>query len=286
MIREFDYYAPDTIEDALRLLELKEGQVSLLAGGTDLIVNMKKNLFHPDHIIDIKGIEEFSRLEYDEKGLFIGATVTVNQLIHDNTVQEKYPLLVEAARTLGSYQIRNRATVVGNICNASPGADMAPVLLVQGTRVLIQGTNEKREVLLEDFFTGVKKTLLKENEIVVGLVVSPGRMDDRGKYMKKSRIKGPDLSTVGVAGLVSKSNNIARFAYGAVAPTPVLLDFSELVYNTDFDSDTLLNKMYSNIEANINPISDVRSTEKYRLRMAKVYTKRIFSLIWEEGDLL
>ncbi|MEC9487875.1 MAG: xanthine dehydrogenase family protein subunit M [Halanaerobium sp.] len=283
-IKPLDYYQAGSIEEAIDLLSSKEGKTSLVAGGTDLMVDMKKGFYQPDNVIDIKGIAELAKIELTDKGLFLGATVTCNQVIESEVVQENYPLLVAAARRIASHQIRNRATLVGNLCTASPGADSAPSLLVLGTTVLVQGPEGKREIRLEEFFTGVKKNALEQGEIVTGLLVDRHAADGRGQYMKKARIKGPDLSAAGVAGFLSKEEGILRFAFGALAPTPKLLDASSLFF-AEGDFAAKKESLLQLVDETINPITDVRSTREYRMRVAKIYTERILNQLWKEGEM-
>ncbi len=283
MIRDLAYHKPDTIKETIELLGSCEGKTSLLAGGTDLVVNMRKDAYHPDNVIDVKGIEELKRLEYSEdEGLYLGGLVTCNQLIFSEMINEKYPVLVEACKKHSSHQIRNRATVVGNICGASPGADLAPALLVLGTEVDVVGPNGERLIPLVDFFTGVKRNALEEGEIVRGLKVASPIKGYKANYSKKARIKGPDLSAVGVAGLASREEGVVRFAFGAVAPTPVYLDVSDLFAEKDYKA--AKEELMEKVDASISPITDVRSTEKYRRRIAGVYTRRLLEELWGEGD--
>lgn len=283
MIKSLDYYKAGTIEEALQLLNTMQGKTNILAGGTDLMVDMRKGIHNPDNLIDIKGITELARIELRENGLFIGATVTCNQLIGNQQVQEYYPLLVEAAKKVASHQIRNRATLVGNLCTASPGADTAPSLLVLGTAVLVTGPNGERTIPLPQFFTGVKQNALEKGEMVTGLIVARHPAGARGKYMKKARIKGPDLSAAGVAGFISPEEKLIRFAYGALAPTPRLVDASELFFNQQGNLEEKLEQLLQMVEESISPITDVRSTREYRIRVAKVYTKRILHELWKGG---
>jgi len=126
MINSLNYYKFSSIEEVLQLLENFKGKTSIMAGGTDLIANMKKGVIFPKNIVDIKHIKELARLEFTEEGLYIGAGVSCNRFIDNKIVNKNYPLLVEEIKNLGSHQIRNRATIVGNLCNASPAADTAP----------------------------------------------------------------------------------------------------------------------------------------------------------------
>ncbi len=283
MKNEFNYYNPTNMSELFEIIEDKKN-TALLAGGTDLIVDMKHEAHKPDNIIDIKNIDELNKVEETDEGLYIGAAVTCNQFLNESDIVDKYKVLADGVKVLGSHQIRNRATIVGNVCGSSPGADTPPPLLTLNSTILIKSSNNEREVNLVDFFTGVKRNILGDNEIAVAIKVPEPALDGIGKYERKTRVKGPDLSACGVAGFISKEEKIVRFGYGAVAPIPKLIDASELFFEKNIDKDKALEELLNRVENTINPITDVRSTEKHRRSIAKVYTKRIFSELWEEGE--
>src|SRR5690606_18905015 len=150
----FKYYKPQTLQEANQFLTQNDAAY-VLAGGTDLMILLRRNFIDAKHIVDIKAIPEMDQLSYsDEGGAEIGARVVVNRLIGTDWVKEKYPALHQACETLASHQLRNRATLVGNICNASPGADLPPSLLVYDATVKIAGVDGERDVKLSEFFTG------------------------------------------------------------------------------------------------------------------------------------
>ncbi|MFO7815091.1 MAG: xanthine dehydrogenase family protein subunit M [Halanaerobiales bacterium] len=283
MINEFEYFKPESLEEIFDIMENNEGKLALLAGGTDLFVNMKHRVKKPDYIIDVKGIQKFSKIEETDEGLFIGGTVTCNQIIESELVNQDYKVLADAALEVAAHQVRNRATVVGNLCTTSPGADMFPGLLVLNTKVLIESKNGSREVALDQFATGVKSNVLKDDEVVKGVQVKKHAKDGRGAYLKKRRTKGPDLSAIGVAGYLSEEEEYLGFGLGAVAPTPVFVEVSNIFFG-EGTYDEKLAKIQEKIVDNINPIDDVRSTKKYRIKLAQVYTKRILSRLWKAGD--
>ena len=175
MNHAFHYLAPTSFEEALRLLADYGERGKLMAGGTDLLVNIRADLEHPTHVIDIKKIPGIADLTHDANdGLSIGAAVTVNAIIHDPAVNEHYPLLAACAHQLASHQVRNRATVVGNVVNASPCADMAPPLLCLEASIEIRSLEGARAVPCHTFFTGPKKTILKPGEMVSRITVPAG----------------------------------------------------------------------------------------------------------------
>lgn len=273
MLSKFDYVKPQLLTEALSYLEQNDG-TRILAGGTDLMILLRHNAETPKHILDIKAIPEMNSLEYKiNVGLFIGSCVTVNQVAESKIVLDKYPALVQAANSLGSYQLRNRATLVGNICNASPGADLAGPLLVYDAEVHIANAQGTRIVDINSFFTGVKKTVLKENELVIGVFLPDASEGDNSIFLKQARIKGHDLAIVGVAARITVDKKI-RLAITAVAPTPIsIVRLEETLSGKPLTSElaVMAGEEVRNI---IKPISDVRSSAQYRLHVAGILVKR------------
>jgi len=273
VLSKFDYIKPQLLTEALNYLEQNEG-TRILAGGTDLMIMLRHNAESPKHILDIKAIPDTNRLEYEAKvGLFIGASVTVNQVAESKLILEKYPALTQAANYLASYQLRNRATLVGNICNASPGADLAGPLMVYDAVVHIASTEGTRMVNINSFFTGVKKTVLKWNELVIGVSIPDVSKEDTSIFLKQARIKGHDLAIVGVTARMTDEKKI-RLAITSVAPTPIrIVELEESLSLQPLTNElaTMAAKEVRNI---INPISDVRSSAEYRLHICEVLVKR------------
>lgn len=250
----------------------------VIAGGTDLLVMMRNGSVKPDCIVDIKGIEATHALRFDEKGLYIGASCTCNEVMNFGPVKEYYPGLYDALKGLATYQVRNRATVVGNLCNASPAADTAPILLAMGAYLDIQGPAVWQKPLLE-FFTGVKKNSLSQGEFVLGLTVPKPEPCERSRYYKKGRIKGADLSIVGVAGVFGRSGKL-RIGLGSVYKTPVLVAADDLLGEGNFQD-----KLIERVLKNIDPITDTRSSREYRIEMAKYYTLRVTEELMREASV-
>ena len=273
MLSKFDYVKPQLLTEALNYMEQNAG-TRILAGGTDLMIILRRNSETPEHIIDIKGIPETNRLEYKEnEGLFIGASVTVNQVAESELIALKYPALVEAANSLASYQLRNRATVVGNICNASPGADLAGPLMVYDAKVHVASIEGTRIVDINSFFTGVKKTVLKANELVIGVSLPDVSGGDTSIFLKQTRIKGHDLGIVGVTARMTADKKV-KLAMSAVAATPIrIIKLEEMLNSQPLTSELAVTagKEVLNI---IKPISDVRSSAEYRFHVAGVLVKR------------
>ncbi len=282
MLSKFDYFKPQTLDEALAYLESNPG-TRIFAGGTDLMIVLRRNMEMVDHILDIKGIPELRRINYEAgKGLFIGATVTVNEVCFSDIIREKYPALGQAADTVASYQLRNRATLVGNICNASPGADLSSPLLVYNAKVHISGPNGERVVDIDKFFTGVKRTVLQRNEIVTGVSLPDVEPGDRSVYNKQARIKGHDLGIAGVAVRIT-SNNEVYIAMSAVAPTPIRLTKLEEALTTKDLTPETADWLSKEVRNHINPISDVRSSAEYRLHISGILAKKGLLQLIEKG---
>jgi xanthine dehydrogenase FAD-binding subunit len=285
MLPKFDYLAPETLQETLELLDELGRDAKLLAGGTDLLVNMRARVEHPKKVIDIKKVKDLQELSYEEKrGLTIGAGVSLNRLIQNKNVTQIYPIIDEAAHTIADFQVRNRATLVGNICNASPAADTAPALLVLNATVNIASRKGARKVPINEFFTGVKKTVLAANEIVTSVNVPSPPPASRGGYLKARRTLGEDVAIVGVGGLLipnSKSTPEFRIAYASVAPTPVRALEAEKVFQSKESAHRLVEEAMPIIMKAVSPISDVRSGKEYRANLVKILTHRLVNKLWE-----
>jgi carbon-monoxide dehydrogenase medium subunit len=285
MLPKFDYFAPQTLQETLEFLDNHGQESKLMAGGTDLIVSLRARERLPKNVIDIKGVKELHELLYDEKrGLSVGAAVTLNRLIHYEAVSKNFPILTEAVSTIGDYEIRNRATLAGNICNASPAADSAPVLLVLEATVNVASRKRKRTVSIREFFTGVKKTILADNEMVTSINVPTAPKGSVGGYLKARRTVGEDLAVVGAGGLVTatgKAGRSVRLAYASVAPTPVRAFEAERVFESAKPLDELLEQAMPIVRKTVSPISDVRGGKEYRVNLVEVLTRRLVRRLWE-----
>ncbi len=285
MLPRFDYFVPETLQGAFELLEKYGQEAKLLAGGTDLIVSLRARERLPKTVIDIKGVKDLHQLSYDEKrGLSVGAAVTINELLRHNGLLEDYTILREAIGTIGDYEIRNRATLTGNICNASPAADSAPALLVLDATVNVENRKGKRTVPIRDFFAGVKKTALAGSEIVTSIDIPPPSKGSRGSYLKARRTVGEDLCIVGVGGLVTpttKTGKSVRLAYSSVAPTPVRVFEAEKILEKGKPVDELLDEAMPIIRKTVSPISDVRGGKDYRVNLVEVLTRRLVRKLLE-----
>ena len=269
---QFKYRAPLARAELLDLIAQHEA-VRILAGGTDLLVDVRNGFARPEVVVDIKRVDGLRdiKMRPSDAALVIGAAATINDVLRSEAIREGYPLLAACAEDLASYQIRNRATVVGNIVNASPCSDMAPGLLCLQANVVVSSQRGERVVPLHQFFTGVKKTVLEHDEVLERIVVPAQNAGARGGYRKLKRIKGHDLGIVGVA--LFELDGCLRVGISSAAPTPVLVDG----LSTDMPADEIV----AAARAAISPISDVRCSAEYRAFMVETYVRRLLNELVE-----
>jgi carbon-monoxide dehydrogenase medium subunit len=280
-MRPFEYFEPTTLTETVALLGQYNGRASVLAGGTDLLVEIKEKIRRPDYVVNIKKLPGLNQLTYDElAGLKIGALVTTRAVETSPLVRTNYPALAQAASELGSIQVRNRATVAGNICRASPSADTPPPLIAAGASVRLFGPAGERVILLEDFFTGPGQTVRARDELLVEIIVPPPPPHTGRLYLKHGRRKAMELATVGVAVSLTLDQDRcqeARIVLGAVAPTPIRARQAEATLTGVVIDGRLIERAAEIAMNESRPISDVRSSAGYRREMVKVLTSRALS---------
>lgn len=280
-MKSFAFAAPETLEHLFELLAEGGRSVRLLAGGTDLVVGLRSGRAVPDLVVDIKRVGGLSRqIEQVDGALRVGAGVTMRAITGDARVRRHFPALVDAALVVGSVQIRNRATLAGNICNASPAADTAPALLVYGALVNVIGPRGGRRLPLESFFVAPGRTALRPSELVASIDLPIPTAPTGAAFGRVTRRRGVDLATINVCALVSARDQ-ARFAFGAVAPTPILAIDDGKVVAAATASSADLSAAIRPLFANTSPITDVRGSSEYRLAMLDVMTRRTLSAALE-----
>ncbi len=272
-MKDFQYFKPESLKE-VSLLLLQHGEsASILNGGTDLIVRMHEGLSHPKVVIDIKGIEGLKDITFDEdKGLTIGACVALKEMEKHTMLLEKYMVLAEASHSVGSCQVRNRATMVGNITNASPLADTATPLLALDAFVQVYSLEGLREISIHDFFVFVRKTCLKAGDIVTGIRIPNYNGAVIGHYQKHARRDAVDLSTV-CASVVEAEGTI-RIALGSVAPTPVRARQAEAYLQGKNLTTEVIEEASKIAAGEVSPITDIRATKEYRQEIVRVLVKR------------
>jgi carbon-monoxide dehydrogenase medium subunit len=279
-VRDFEYHAPRTLDEAIALLERYEANARVLAGGTDLVIQMTDRLVSPEHVIDLKGIEELKRFEWDAgSGLTFGAAVPFRRLETSPEVRRYYPGMYEAASEVGSWQIRNQATPGGNLCTASPACEIGPILYALDAQVEIAGPKGRRRLPIQQFITGVRRTVLEPNELLLSIEVPHPGERAASHYIKLKERQKMDIAFVGVAAAVELEPGDgvvreARIALGAVAPTPVRAPRAEATLRGKRLTDELLAEAGLEAARTASPIEDVRASVEYRTEMVDVLTRR------------
>jgi CO/xanthine dehydrogenase FAD-binding subunit len=270
----FEYVRPTTIEEACSLLREGAGSALAYAGGTDLLVDIRNGVRSPKLLVDIKSIEPLRRLDLGDPGgaITIGPAVFLNRIAEHADLRDRHPALAGAALSIATYQLRNRATIGGNLCNASPASDSIPPLLVVGTALTIQGPGGSREVPLDCFCTGVKKTCLELGEIVTEIRIPPIAPGTRTAFLKQQRIRGHDLAVVNLAGALSPGDGLLTLAVGSCTPTPLLL---EPIETSGHSLRAVAEEAVRVAGAGISPISDVRASAEYRRAVLPALVRRL-----------
>ena len=272
------YEAPETIERACQLLAGESGIARVLAGGTDLLVQMKTDVIDPDLVIDIKRIAETRAIVSEPAGWRIGAAVTGAELKEHAAFKAAWPGVVEAANLIGSTQVQGRATMGGNLCNGSPAADSVPALIAAGAKAVIVGPKGRRELPVEDVMIGVRKLALTKGEIITAFLL-PARPNSGGDaYLRFIPRTEMDIAVVGCGvSLVLDAAGVctaARMSLGAVAERPLLVaDAAKALVGTKVDA-AALDKLAAAASAACRPIDDKRGTKDFRIKVAGVLARR------------
>jgi len=278
----FDYYAPESIPEAVDLLAGLGKNTFIMAGGTDILIRKNHGMISPDGVVALKKIKGLDRIIVGpKKGLIIGATALLADVAAHPGIRKKYPAIADAAKNTANVQIRNMGTVVGNLCNASPSADNAPTLLAMGAVLSITGPQGDRTLALEGFFKGPGLTALEPAEIVTAVTVPPPMPNSGAAYVHLSARGKVDCSAVCVGAHVemqgTKVNN-ARLFVGACAPIPMRMPRAEKAMMKKVFNEKLAVKAGQTASQEAMPITDVRATQDYRNNMVAVITKRALLL--------
>lgn len=271
-------FTPTTVENVVELLEKHQDRAAIMAGGTDLFIRMKKGLAVPSTIINISHINNLKIVKFDASGnLYLGTLVTLNNIIENRAIKQNFKALHEAAQTLATPSIRTQATIGGNLCNAAPSADMAPILIAHKAIAIIADSRGQKEIHMEDFFVGPSQTVLK-NALLTGIKVPFTDCNSGSAYEKATRSQSVDVALAGVAVCLALDNDgrIAdlRIVLGAVAPTPLRAKKAEAELVGQIPSPELFNKAAEKAVSEARPISDVRCKADYRNHLVNVLTIR------------
>lgn len=283
---ELEYVKPGTLAEASKFLEENEGKARAFSGGTDCFVRLRDGVMKLDYLVDVKGLEGTTELSFDpQKGLTIGAAVTMNQVIANDDVIKHYPNLVEAAKSVASYQLRNRATIIGNICNASPAGDTIGTCMVHDAVLNVHGVEGKKSIPLNNFFLAPGRTVLKPGDIVVSITLPPPPKGMFGVYKKLGRNMISDLSIVGVTVMgypnsKSPSGFTFRIALASVAPVPMeALKSEAILAEQKITAETIALAAEAAMDA-VTPIDDVRGSARYRKFMVRNLTREAITEVW------
>jgi len=282
------YEAPSSLDQAVALLTAEPGEARVLAGGTDLLVQMRTDLIEPALLVDIKGIPELREIREERAGFRIGAAVTGAELKEHPKLKSVWPGVVEAANLIGSTQIQGRASMGGNLCNGSPAADSVPALIAAGARASIVGPKgRRRDVPVEDVMLAPRKLSLAKGEIVASFLLpaKPARTGEA--YLRFIPRTEMDIAVVGCGVCLTLDAKgtctAARVSLGAVAPRPLLVaDAAKALIGTKCD-DAALQKLDAAARAACQPIDDKRGTKEYRIKVAGVLARRAAQIALERA---
>jgi len=285
---DFEYFNPDSVEEACQLLLKYGSKAKAIAGGTDVLVKMKKELLAPEVLVGIGQLSQLKKIEYvPGKGVVIGSGVTHNEVQNSKVLHEKYLSVSEAAHQMANNQVRNLGTIGGNISNAVPSADMPPILIALDTTVKIVGAKGERTLPLEDVFTGPNETVLEHDELITEFVI-PDSSFTGSTYMKFGLRASGALAVVGVAASVQVEDGVikdARIVLGAVSPVPVRAKKAEDFLKGKPASEEIFAEAGVIASGECRPISDIRASAEYRKDMVRVFTKRALNKAVNEGHV-
>jgi len=273
----FSYYHPTDLPALFDLMQQYPAACKLLAGGTDLLVRLKSGKMTPKAVIDIKSIPEIQgSIKQVGDTYVIGALTLMADLEYDPIIQANYPALAEAVHNVGSVQIRNRATIAGNLCNASPAADSAPALLIYDATVVCLSPRGERELTLREFITGPGRTALAADEIVKQIILPIPPADQAAAFARLTRRKGVDLATINLCCQVNNSG-LTRFVLGAVGPVPVVVEEKDGLLTSPDVSEAAKKACVETLMQKATPITDVRASKEYRQAMLAVLGYRVLA---------
>ncbi len=284
----FEYFAPQSLPDALTLLQERGQGGRPLAGGTDLVVQVKEGekIPTPSYLVSLRRIPELRGIDLnDGNSLRIGATATMAEIAESPLIRERYSALADSAEIVGSIQTMNMATVGGNVCNAAPSADTAPPLLAHEAVAVVAGPRGERELPLEEFWLGPNQTALQPGELLRELRLPAAPASTGGVYVRRTPRKQMDIAVIGVAVLLTLGPSTgsgqagdrierARIALGAVAPTPVRASKAEAALEGKAVSEALFAEAAETAASEASPIDDIRGSAEFRRHLVRVTTER------------
>lgn len=283
-MRHPDYCAPDTLDEALARLSVAAGKARVIAGGTDLVVQMRAGIAHPTLLVDLRRLP-LRDIRIEGGCVVLGAGLTHTQVVESPLIAEHFPALAAACRSIGGLPTRNRGTLGGNLVNASPAADTAPALLVYDAEVTLAKLGSQRNLPLTEFFLGYRRTALEPDEILTEIRAPVPPPRTASIFVKMGRRNALAVSVVSVAARLTLNEAgrvaIARLALGSVAPTPLRAVAAEAQLEGRVLDGNLIARAACEAQACASPISDVRASAGYRLRMVEVLSRRALNTAWQ-----
>jgi carbon-monoxide dehydrogenase medium subunit len=281
------YEAPSSLDQAIALLANATGEARVLAGGTDLLVQMKTDVIEPTLLVDVKGIAELRQIKDEGGGFRIGAAVSGAELKEHPRLKAIWPGVVEAANLIGSTQIQGRATMGGNLCNGSPAADSVPALIAASAKATVVGPRGRRDVPVEDIMIGPRKLSLAKGEIIASFVLPPAAARRADAYLRFIPRTEMDIAVVGCGVCLTLDGKgictAARVSLGAVAPRPLLVAAGASALIGSKVDEAALHKLDAAARAACAPIDDKRGTKAYRIKVAGVLARRAAQIALERA---
>jgi carbon-monoxide dehydrogenase medium subunit len=284
-IRSFDLLQPHSLAEASELLLKHRVEARPIAGGTTLVILMKQRAVHYPYLVDLQSIPGLNRIAQEADGIRIGALVTQRAVELSPHVRNSIPVVAQAFSAIGNVRVRQTASVGGNLAHADYRLDPPPALLLLNSEVTVFGPAGSRVIPLRNFFTGMYETVLSPGEILVDVKVPYMPSESKTVYLRHSALSANDWPCLGVAGLVSKENGRVRelrLALSGMAATPVSVDGLEFVRDHALD-DSILDQILKVVDEQIAPFSDLRGSEWYKRRMARVFVKRAIAQLDGQG---
>ena len=280
-LNDFEYYAPKTSGEILDLVGRLGTKAKILAGGTDLLIMMKEKMLKPDYLIDINDVQELKGISYEPgKGAVIGTATKISEIEHSDLIREKYFALSQAAGELGSAQVRAMATLGGNSCHASPAAETPPPLVALGAKVVVKSIAGEKELPLEDFILGNRKTALVEGEILTKFLLPEPAPRSASRYSYIGLRDAMEIDAVNMAVNLALENDgrtvkSLRMVMGSVSPVPLIaVEAQSILVGREFNQE-LMEKAAQAASGEANPISDIRASAEYRREMVAVLARRL-----------
>jgi aerobic carbon-monoxide dehydrogenase medium subunit len=277
-VRRFELAVPGSVDECLQILAKRGPDTKVVAGGTDLLPQLKNGVLKPGWVVDLSAVAELRTIsDAPDGGLRIGASVTARELELDARVRSRFAALAESAAMVGSVQVRNLATLGGNLCNAAPSADMAPPLLALDAEAVIAGPSGQRRVSMASFFLGVRRTVLAPGELLLEIVVPAQGAQSGGNYLRHTPRRELDIAVVGVASQVTLAGGKctkARIALAAVAPVPLRATDAEQVLVGQSLTPQQIERAADLASGAARPIDDHRGSIEFRNHLVRVLTRR------------